>query len=101
MKSARLDRTRSGCIHSFPICPRVVCGLLLITTLSALPLRGQALSQPQKSPSISAQTAVAHEHSAPSTPLRDLIEEAERNSPEIAASVHAWQAATNVPRQVS
>ena len=38
--------------------------------------------------------------SAP-TPLQNLVEEAERSNPEIAASIHAWKAATNVPRQAS
>jgi hypothetical protein len=38
MKSARFDRIESGYIHSFPICARVLCRLLLVTTLSALPL---------------------------------------------------------------
>jgi outer membrane protein TolC len=35
------------------------------------------------------------------TPLRSLIEEAERNSPDIAAAEHGWRAATNVPKQAS
>jgi outer membrane protein TolC len=48
------------------------------------------------------QTEAPHQHStAPPTPLRDLVQEAERNNPQIAASFHSWQAATNVPRQVS
>src|SRR5207302_8632433 len=37
----------------------------------------------------------------PTSPSRDLLQEAKRNNPQIAASHHAWQAATNVPRQVS
>src|SRR5215469_18505772 len=101
MKSARFNRIKSGYIHSSPICQRVLCGLLLITTPWALPLKGQTSAQPQQMPSVPAQTEIAHEQSAGPTPLRDLIEETERNSPQIAASVHAWQAATNVPRQVS
>jgi len=35
------------------------------------------------------------------TPLRDLIAEAERNNPEIAAATHGWQAGTHTARQVS
>jgi len=101
MKSARSDRIESGYIHAFPNCLRILSGLLLITTLPALPLRGQTSTQPQQRPPAPAQTQNAHEHSAPPTPLRDLILEAEHNSPVIAASIHAWQAATNVPRQVS
>jgi cobalt-zinc-cadmium efflux system outer membrane protein len=34
-------------------------------------------------------------------PLRSLIEEAERNNPEIAAAEHGWRAATNVSKQAS
>jgi len=101
MKSARFDRIGSGYIHAFPNRLRILSGLLLITTLSALPLRGQTSAQPQQSPSAPAQTQIAHEHSAPPTPLRVLIQEAEHNNPGIAASIHAWQAATNVPRRVS
>jgi outer membrane protein, heavy metal efflux system len=101
MKSVRFNRTESGYVRSFPICPRILSGLLLITTLSALPLRGQTSTQPQQAPSAPAQTQIAHEHSVPPTSLRHLIQEAEHNSPVIAASIHAWQAATNVPRQVS
>ncbi len=39
-------------------------------------------------------------HASP-TPLEELVKEVERSNPEIAASVHAWKAATNVPKQAS
>src|SRR5258708_34036430 len=35
------------------------------------------------------------------TPLQELVREVERSNPEIAASLHAWKAATNVPKQAS
>src|SRR5260370_8859785 len=35
------------------------------------------------------------------TPLQDLVPEAERSHPEIAASLHPCNAATNVPKQPS
>jgi len=41
-----------------------------------------------------------HEAVSPS-PLLELVQEVERSNPEIAASQHAWQAATNIPKQVS
>ena len=41
-----------------------------------------------------------HATASPS-PLRELVQEVERSNPEIAASLHAWQAATNVPKQAS
>lgn len=43
----------------------------------------------------------AMEHGNTPTPLRDLVAEAERANPEIAASYHTWQAATSVPKQAS
>ena len=101
MKFARFDRINSGRAHTFAASPRAFCGFLLMSTLGISTLRAQQEAQPQL-PSASIQTEVAHEHSAaPRTPLRDLVQEAERNNPQIAALLHAWQAATNVPRQVS
>jgi outer membrane protein TolC len=76
--------------------------LLLVSTLGVSTLLAQQVVQPQPPLAAPTQTEVAHEHSAvPSSPLRDLLQEAKRNNPQIAASHHGWQAATNVPRQVS
>jgi outer membrane protein TolC len=41
------------------------------------------------------------EHAGMATFLRELIQEAEQKNPQIAASVHGWQAARNVPKQAS
>src|SRR3984957_12274216 len=41
------------------------------------------------------------EHAGMPTSLRELIQEAERKNPQVAASFHGWQAARNVPKQVS
>jgi outer membrane protein TolC len=41
------------------------------------------------------------EHAGMPTSLRELVQEAEQKSPQIAASFHAWQASRNVPKQVS
>ena len=102
MESVRFDRINSGSVRTFAAYTRVLCGLLLIATLEVPTLRAQQPGQPQRLPSGPIQTEVAHEHSAaPPTPLHDLVQEAERNNPRIAASLHAWQAATNMPRQVS
>jgi cobalt-zinc-cadmium efflux system outer membrane protein len=38
---------------------------------------------------------------AAATPLAGLVEEAERNNPEILAAQHGWRAAENVPQEVS
>lgn len=52
------------------------------------------------SPAPSPRTAVP-QSTASVTPLRELLDEAERHNPQIAASYHTWQAATHVPKQVS
>ncbi len=41
-----------------------------------------------------------HAAASPS-PLLELVQEVERSNPEIAASLHAWKAATSVPKQAS
>jgi outer membrane protein, heavy metal efflux system len=50
-------------------------------------------------------TSILRAQEAPSTPqpmkLADLVEEAERNNPEIQAARHGWEAAQLVPTQVS
>lgn len=42
-----------------------------------------------------------HVHREPVTPLQDLLNEAERNNPQIRAAQHGWDAAKQVPSQVS
>jgi cobalt-zinc-cadmium efflux system outer membrane protein len=101
MKSARVDRINSGHSRIFTISPRGFCGLVLISLTGFSTLRAQQLPQEQP-PSTPMQTEAPHQPSAPPpTSLRDLVQEAERNNPQIAATFHAWQAATNMPRQVS
>src|SRR5256712_7343595 len=41
------------------------------------------------------------EHAGTPTSLHDLVQEVEQRNPRIAASYHGWQAARNVPKQVS
>ena len=43
----------------------------------------------------------ASSHAGPVTPLSDLLAEAERNNPQIEAARQSWQAAKQVPTQVS
>ena len=61
-----------------------------------------ALSQTKTAGSIPA-TAEHEEqaHSQTVTPLRDLLAEAERNNPQIQAARQGWQAAKEIPSQVS
>jgi outer membrane protein TolC len=40
-------------------------------------------------------------HAAYPSPLQELVSEVERGNPEIAAALHTWQAATNIPKQAS
>ena len=42
-----------------------------------------------------------HHSTEPPTSLHDLVKEAEQNNPQIAASVHAWQASRNTKQQAS
>jgi outer membrane protein TolC len=67
-----------------------------------LPVKGtaQQTGNSQQPGSIPESPGMA-EHAGMSTSLRELVHEAEQKNPQIAASFHAWQAARNVPKQVS
>lgn len=70
--------------------PRILARVLC--TLSFLPiLSGTAL----------AQEAISQQQATSGTPLAALLDEAEKNSPQIAAARHGWEAAKLVPTQVS
>lgn len=101
MTSARFDRNGSGRVRSFAYCRPVFCALLLIVTLAASAAPAQDSAQSQQRSSAAITPEVVPKHAAPPTPLRDLVQEAEHNNPQIAASIDAWQAATNIPKQVS
>jgi len=68
----------------------------------ALALAGNAGAQEPASPrrSVPESPAMA-EHTAVTTSLRELVQEAEQKNPQIASSFHAWQASRNVPKQAS
>lgn len=71
--------------------------LLYCLTLSARLANGQAQNPQQQSPE-----AMGDTHpTAPPTALRDLVDEAEKNNPDLAASFHAWKAGTYAPKQAS
>src|SRR5713226_10727151 len=85
-------RLSSGVIRFFVLAVAGV-GLTLSPTL------GDAQGpSPQQAPVASEQE---HHPTAQPTPIRELVQEVERNNPEIAAALHGWQAATNVPKQVA
>src|SRR3977135_4175177 len=64
---------------------RILCALLLVAALGK-----DTFAQEPASP---------HEHLV--TPLADLLQEAEKNNPQIEAARQGWQAAKQVPTQVS
>ena len=73
----------------------VMCSL----ALSVLPTNAQTPPPPQPPPG---STAMPESHpTGPPTVLRDLVGEAEKNNPELAAAFHAWKAGTYTPKQVS
>jgi outer membrane protein TolC len=66
------------------------------------PQPGGALGQEQTGgPSQVTPSPQEHEHSEAATSLRDLLAEGERNNPQIEASRQGWEAAKQVPSQVS
>lgn len=92
MNTAYEHRLLSGMIRFFLLAVAAV-------GITPSPTMGQAqVPSPQQTP-----VALAQEDhpTAQPTPIRELVEEVERNNPEIAAALHGWQAATNVPKQVS
>ena len=101
MKSARFHRNSSGRFCPFRFGRPVSGVLMLIFALAGSVLHAQRSPEIQQPTSVVTLPDAGHEHAAPPTPLRDLVQEAERNNPQVAASGHAWQASTNVPKQVS
>ena len=88
-----------------PVIPRRSLSACLVTLAlsSGLLLLPQAEAQqpdPPQHPAPVDQAGMAPA-SASATPLGDLVKEAERNNPEIAAAYRGWQAATHVPKQAS
>jgi outer membrane protein, heavy metal efflux system len=94
MNFAYTYRLTSGAARSFVV-------VVVASVLSLSPTTGNAqvtTNVPQTPAPMKNQSK--HATASPS-PLRELVEEVDRSNHEIAASLHAWQAATNVPKQVS
>ncbi len=83
---------------SHPLSVLVVCLLLFLWLLHPTAGAGQ---EPPREPGADVQAEVAPQHPQAATPLAKLVEEAERNNPQILAARHAWKAATQVSTQVS
>jgi cobalt-zinc-cadmium efflux system outer membrane protein len=75
--------------------------LLLSLLGSGPPLAAQAGPPRAAEPAVPTLRAPADRLGAAATPLAELVAEAERQNPEIQAAAHAWQAATEVPRQAA
>ena len=88
-------------VYEHRLAPVLLMTLVLLCSLalSALPTSAQTPPPPQQPPG---SMAMPESHpTEPPTALRDLIGEAEKNNPELAASFHAWKAGTYAPKQVS
>jgi outer membrane protein, heavy metal efflux system len=94
MNSAYMHGLTSGATRLF--------GMVLLAsvlTLSPMTAKAQATIDTPLTPAPMRDQG-KHATASPS-PLRELIQEVDRSSPEIAASLHEWQAATDVPKQAS
>jgi cobalt-zinc-cadmium efflux system outer membrane protein len=81
----------------------VVVRILCITALFVLLARApEVFGQEQSGGSVQAASpSEEHSHSAAISSLQDLLREAERNNPQIAAGRQGWEAAKQIPSQVS
>src|SRR5581483_1251576 len=73
----------------------VVLGALVFRPTQAMAQQSNAPQRP--GPEVQGRGPV----SAPAIRIGDLVKEAERSNPEIAAAYHGWQAATHVPKQAA
>jgi len=94
MNFAYTYRLTSGATRFFVV-------VIVASVLSLSPTTGNA-QVTTNVPQTPAPTKNQSKHATASpSPLRELVQEVDRSNPEIAASLHAWQAATNVPKQAS
>lgn len=96
MQSIYLSRSLFGRTRISLISAALFIGTML------LPVEGtaQQTGNSQQAGSTPESLSMA-EHAGVPTSLRELVQEAEQKNPQIAASFHGWQAARNVPKQVS
>jgi cobalt-zinc-cadmium efflux system outer membrane protein len=78
----------------------ISAAVFLGTILFPVKGRAQQTGNPQQPGSTPESLGMA-EHAGMATSVRELIQEAEQKNPQIAASFHGWQAARNVPKQLS
>ena len=96
MQFTYLSRSLFGCTRISLISAALLVGTML------LPVEGtaQQTGSSQHARSTPESPGMA-DHAGAATSLRELVQEAEQKNPQIAASFHGWQAARNVPKQVS
>jgi cobalt-zinc-cadmium efflux system outer membrane protein len=94
MNFAYMYRLTSGAARFF-----VEAVLASVLTLSPTAGKAQGTTNLPQTPA-PMKNQSKHATASPS-PLRELVQELDRSNPEIAASLHAWQAATNIPQQAS
>jgi outer membrane protein, heavy metal efflux system len=97
MQSTYLSRSLFGCTPILLISAAAFVGTMLlpITGIAQQTGNSQQPGSTPDSPGMAEHAVIA------ATSLRELVQEAEQKNPQIAASFHAWQAARNVPKQVS
>ncbi|MGC2398981.1 MAG: TolC family protein [Acidobacteriaceae bacterium] len=94
MNSTYMHRLMSGATHSF-----VIVALASVLGMYPVMMKAQVATDVPQTPAPMKDQG-QHATASPS-PLQELVREVTRSNPEIAASLHAWQAATNVPKQAS
>jgi outer membrane protein, heavy metal efflux system len=75
--------------------------IILALTFAWLPMKLEAQMAIEASQTPSPMNHQEKDAAVSPTPLLELVQEVERSNPEIAASIHAWKAATNIPKQAS
>jgi cobalt-zinc-cadmium efflux system outer membrane protein len=92
MQSISFSRRLFGRSRIFQISTALVAGMIPFSFNGSAQ---ETQNRQQSSPPMSA------EHAGPPIGLRDLLQEAEQNNPQIQAARQGWQAAKQVPTQVS
>ncbi len=95
MQSIDLSRSVFGCIRISLIRAALLVGTVLLT------VNGTAQQSVNSPPGPTPESTDMVEHKGKPTSLRELVQETEQKNPQIAAAYHGWQAARNLPQQVS
>lgn len=91
------SRSLFGRRRILPISAALVVGLVWLTGTG----RAQQTETPPESLPTPKSPGMAEDAGMPTTSLRKLVEEAEQNNPQIQAAQQGWQAAKQIPSQVS